>query len=316
MKTIGLHFLSFLKEKQNFLKKRLNHFPEQFLVLKQYFPELFSRLFDLRINRFQRKSLPEIFLKNSTMVFSSPEKPNTSPLNKIDSGFFANQNMTSDFLPKAIDQSVQQNEIIGPNTTHTNETNEIKPQIIEKISNFLNLRLPKVFIHRNIQASEYLRKYNAEAMTIGQHIYVRNENSDLTTRHGMALLGHELTHVAQENEQGDQTPGFSQSTSKEVQEKTALRNERLILHHAPLSFQTSNKNVVEQVQAATVNQTSKGSTGPHFAEESRDISTPLSDPALTESTRNGLSNGELKQIKEEVYHDILMRIKTEFERGG
>lgn len=55
-------------------------------------------------------------------------------------------------------------------------------------------------IHRGYQAEEASRLMHARAFTSGGHIFGPHQNLDTSTRGGLGLLAHELTHVIQQTQ--------------------------------------------------------------------------------------------------------------------
>jgi hypothetical protein len=62
---------------------------------------------------------------------------------------------------------------------------------------FFGYKLEKVRIHRGQGAEEASRRLGARAFTIRGHIFGPRQNLDNSTREGLGLLAHELTHVIQ-----------------------------------------------------------------------------------------------------------------------
>lgn len=195
------------------------------------------------------------------------------------------------------------------------EISEVPSPLLQKFSSFLNLRLPRVFIHKNRYASRYLDRHNAEAMARGQHIYFQQQAPDRANPRGMALLGHELTHVSHEY-YPDQTGSEFSTGGREGPENAALRNERLVLQHAPLFSHAVSVPAAPLSGKPTSPAALSTSKTPHFAEASRDLSEPLSDSEPPEAQAAALSAAELMRVKEDIYRDLIMRMKIEFERGG
>jgi hypothetical protein len=65
---------------------------------------------------------------------------------------------------------------------------------------FFGYNLGEAYIHRNYQAEETSRQLGARAFTFKGHIFASHQNLDTSTREGLGLLAHELTHVIQQTQ--------------------------------------------------------------------------------------------------------------------
>lgn len=95
---------------------------------------------------------------------------------------------------------------------------------------------PSTKIHMNADSTFILKTKNADAMTIGNNIFIKYEKFNLRTPKGIALLFHELTHVRQFKEKKvnlqkpDSRNTFSNSGLIGNLEKEALENENLVMN--------------------------------------------------------------------------------------
>ena len=133
----------------------------------------------------------------------------------------------------------------------------------------------------------------------------------------MSLLGHELTHVVQQQSGKGRHTG-ARSGSEQV-ESSAIDNERFIMRNAdlfdPQREMASASVAVPLVKTAAHALPDAGGAPPMFADESRTTGGSTADT----STAIGpliLSESEMTRIKDEVYRDLMMRIKVESERGA
>ena len=65
---------------------------------------------------------------------------------------------------------------------------------------FFGYDLGEACIHRGYQAEEASRQLGARAFTFKGHVFASHQNLDTSTREGMGLLAHELTHVIQQTQ--------------------------------------------------------------------------------------------------------------------
>ena len=94
------------------------------------------------------------------------------------------------------------------------------------LSSILNIRIPKVKIFVNQQADALARNFNADAITYDENLLFRAGKFDPKSNKGMALLGHELTHVVHSKLHGKRA-----KIPVLQEEKEALTNERKILNY-------------------------------------------------------------------------------------
>lgn len=71
--------------------------------------------------------------------------------------------------------------------------------LISRMERFLGERLPPVRIHTGSAAARLTRRLDADAATIGTHVFFAPGRFQPDTTEGRRLLAHELTHVLQRN---------------------------------------------------------------------------------------------------------------------
>lgn len=185
----------------------------------------------------------------------------------------------------------------------------LSPKTLQLFSHLLQVRLPAVYMHQSEKTDRFLQAHGAEAMTLGSHVYFRRDHADLNKPQSLGLLGHELTHVAQQ-EPTNAWRNAGARHSHESVENTALENERFVLRQAPFlngeSFTPTNNNTHSAPATAA-----RPATTAMFASTLRPVNESPSG-----NNKSILSDIEMRRIKEEVYGDLMMRIKTDFERGA
>jgi len=91
-------------------------------------------------------------------------------------------------------------------------------------------QLPEVRIHTGRSATETAAALNAEAFTVGRDIFFRHAQFAPTTLRGQALLAHELVHVHQAAEAGEEPrPAPSSNRDRAAAEAEAEAAERFVL---------------------------------------------------------------------------------------
>lgn len=190
-------------------------------------------------------------------------------------------------------------------------------KIQELFSKWLKLRLPAIRIYQGSLSDKFLKARHADAMTNDRDIYFQKGKFDLKSVRGLGLLGHELTHSAQQQPEDWQNSSSKYNT--EQMERTALDNERFVVQRSKIQDQFTNLSPmltsVPPSGSLSAIQTGNVSSTPMFADSSRNVGEfqDLSSETLNMSL---LSENEMMRIKDEIYRDLMMRIKVEFERGA
>lgn len=185
--------------------------------------------------------------------------------------------------------------------------------IQRRLSYWLGLRLPQLRVYSDSLLNELLDKHNAHAMTLGSDIYIRSDKYHPETTEGLALLGHEMTHVAQQYSE----PLLPIINDTGIHETEALNNEKLV--HLNMRSDITQGN---RIAAAQENLEVKSNspvkeygrtvdTTPMFAEAGRSL--PATEKPVTSSV---VSDAEMSRIKQEVYRDIMQKIRLDIERGS
>jgi Domain of unknown function (DUF4157) len=168
--------------------------------------------------------------------------------------------------------------------------------------------LPGVQIHQGLAADELTSALRADAVTFADRIVVRHRRYQPHRPEGVALLGHELFHVAEAA-----TPQRRLPVAAE--EHAALSHEHRLLHEVSTPKSTPPvRSVAESTVPAVASRPvapSVSMTSPvRAAMEER----PL--PVPSQPTADVMSERQLTQLKDQVYRDLLRRLRTEFERGS
>jgi len=217
----------------------------------------------------------------------------------------------------------------GMQPTHVGNAKRIFSQYLD---------MPHVRLHNDAEANFMAAKLNAEAFTIERDVFLASGKLNLSTQKGIALLGHELTHVKQQEQQSAISNGKVGVLQREALENEALANEQRILSFLstqPQTFTPSQRDIpiitrkmeytgdepVElthiqgpaEIQYAMPQRVST----PLMAEEGRGMETvaPAETPAPSppEPTTPSM---DINRIAEEVYEIIERRLRSEKERRG
>jgi hypothetical protein len=167
--------------------------------------------------------------------------------------------------------------------------------------------LPSVQIHQGLASDELTSAMRADAVTFADRIVVRHRRYQPDRPEGVALLGHELFHVAEAADPHRRLPAAAE-------EHAALSHEHRLLHEFSTPKTTAPGRPRGGLAVPTV--------VPHAAAD-----VPMTAPVRTareersmiapsQPTADGVSERQLAQLKDQVYRDLLQRLRTEFERGS
>ncbi len=218
------------------------------------------------------------------------------------------------------------------------------------LADMLNIRIPSVKIYANQASDALAKRFSADALAYEDRILFKAGKYDPRDKRGIALLGHELTHAAQLRMENKNVPEHMMTNVRKAEEHEALNNEKRVLRYfSPIeAYRECTKQSISgtkgsyiddnwllHTQARTPMTTAlktpvspRGHKEPSkFSSGNNQLShvqTALSsrDLRLSPETNTGsntateLSERQLRLIKDEVYLDIMDRIRIEFERGG
>ncbi|MFZ2498190.1 DUF4157 domain-containing protein [Methanosarcina sp.] len=210
------------------------------------------------------------------------------------------------------------------------------------LTDILNIRIPFVKIYANQASDALTRQFNADALTYENSIFFKTGKYDPRDKKGIALLGHEFTHAVQKMKNSPELT----TTDYRHQEQQAIDNEKRVLSYfSSVKPYSENKNILNQNPFANSLKNSKFSYGaqrgyespvgtetsgnsfntgksnhiqaqtPRTALTSRDLNLP-SETNVNLNSGFQLSEQQFRMIKDDIYRDIMNRIRIEFERGG
>jgi hypothetical protein len=168
--------------------------------------------------------------------------------------------------------------------------------------------LPGVQIHQGLAADELTSALRADAVTFADRIIVRHRRYQPHRPDSVALLGHELFHVAEAARPQRRLPVAAE-------EHAALSHERRLLHELSTPRSTP---PVRSVPESTVLSAAPRPATPSLSITSA-VRTALTErplPVPSEPMADVMSGRQLAQLKDQVYRDLLQRLRTEFERGS
>jgi Domain of unknown function (DUF4157) len=193
----------------------------------------------------------------------------------------------------------------------------------QTLSRQLGMTLPVVRVHHHHYAQQIAKQMRADALSVGTHILLRSPRSTQGPS-GAALLGHELTHAAQEFSRPQSRP--STVAEERVREIKAVTHERRLLntayHDVPnnvlnnvraqsSAHQASASNMAVPASSSLSHAVSK--TPIRAAARGRDLTRPSNSTNAAPSA--GLDAAQLSHIQDNIYRELMVRIREDFERG-
>ena len=195
----------------------------------------------------------------------------------------------------------------------------LEPRARSLLSHVLGFEVPNVRLYPSANLGGVAGERGVDAIAYPESVLFAPGKYDARHGAGLALLGHELTHVARLRGQvlARREPSHS---GGEGEEELALRNERWLLRHFD---QTENERERPPVMlpdqpttvAAMPGSERAAAVAPRAALSDRDLGEPAG-PATTRPPAAELSSAQIRMLKDEVYRDLLARVRIEFERGG
>ena len=201
--------------------------------------------------------------------------------------------------------------------------NTLDARVQGALADMLDLRLPAVRVQTDALADAAARRLAADAIAVHDRILFRSGKFAPHTPAGLALIGHELTHIAADY--GQTSPRSGASDNGAGEEAVALRNEARVMQRftaGPPAARYPVSPLISLAANATGSRVAVGTAPPLHPGPASTPKTALSarllpgEGAPQPASAPDVSARQLKLIKDEVYRDILDRIRTDFERGA
>jgi hypothetical protein len=193
------------------------------------------------------------------------------------------------------------------------------------LGSHFNFRVPPLRVYTGSHADAAAQALQADAMTYRSHLFFRLGKFDPNSASGLGLIAHEISHLHQQR--SSRRADDQSVTESGVEERNAIATESRVrnevfnprqmasntrLFASPLSNADRTPNPPQQGTALSP----AGPFGPiKTALQGRTLSNPDS-PSNTDQAITGLSSAAIRGLKNEIYHEILDRIRSDFERGG
>ena len=191
-----------------------------------------------------------------------------------------------------------------------------------KLEPLLQFNLSQVRIHTNLEHTEQVKKNNADAITIGNHIYFGPAKYNPVSRKGKALLVHELTHVRQQKQMKNLKNHISVNKMQHF-EQEALTNEHAIMHQQtelPVmeikpEYQSSQFPALNSSEFTFRKNENQSNHVPMAASVNRNIDSVVQ--RNFDETSELLQNDEQQHAElDDIYHSLKLKLQIEKERMG
>jgi hypothetical protein len=192
------------------------------------------------------------------------------------------------------------------------------PQILDRgmqamVEQLLQTRLPAIKIRHDHTSDLLTRRHQADALVRGDEIHFRRGAYDPGSSAGRGLIAHEATHLAWSRGLRPPVASTAAVNMAELEEQLALDVERRVRHRESMTGLPGREPVVVNRSPAVAEPSqSDARSAVRTALVSRDFS--AEEP--TGERSGGISENQLRALKEDLYRTLLDRLRSEFERGG
>ena len=177
------------------------------------------------------------------------------------------------------------------------------------LAGFLGLDIRQTQFYDNAAADELNRRLGSDALSMGSQVFFRQGRFEPGDPHGLALIGHELTHVHAGLTGFPRPP--APGPASQAEERAAVANELRVLRELGVSARPAARGEAASPAPATANPTAAPAAGVKMAASGR-----LEDVQPEEDTGGGLSEQQLAALRELLYRDLMERIRIDQERGA
>jgi hypothetical protein len=205
---------------------------------------------------------------------------------------------------------------VPPEAALVRRVEEGVPRVIDhrarsRMAAMLAFPIPPVRVVEGPAADELVRRQGADALSFGETVVMRHGMFRTDRPEGLALLAHELTHADARRRDGGRAADASPAAAR-AEEVAARANEARVYR----GLTTPRGTVSTQAGAPVV--VLPASPTPVAGLRAADSDRPRepAPEAQPVAAATSVSTAQMKAIKDEVYRDLLARIRTEFERGG
>ncbi|GHO83197.1 eCIS core domain-containing protein [Dictyobacter formicarum] len=213
------------------------------------------------------------------------------------------------------------------------EGQPLAPHLRQQLQNFVGHGTESVRIHNDEVAHDFAQAQGADAVTVGQHIFFRQDRFRPQEIKGFALLAHEALHVVRFMQPDSSWRRTTQAgIQEEEQEAATLENNALAARRNPSSVATSpplSARPPLQAQRSGLFRQAPGFTPQHMARPATmapsgfttidPMPHPMrasTDRSLEQGTMSTPTTPDVDELKRALYRDLMRQIKADLERGG
>jgi hypothetical protein len=195
----------------------------------------------------------------------------------------------------------------------------------------LGTSLGSVVVHRSAESATAARDLGAHAFTSGGEVHIPDHHGPLESGTGMALLAHELTHVAQQRALGGSRPHEDTAHGRRLEVQAMAIEQRVASGRLPLvtpASKPSASSIASETVAAALKMpgahveangsVSFTSSSPSSFGGGASTSAPAPTPSSHAGPQRKADDGEkqdLDQLAKDVYDLIETRLKSELRLG-
>ena len=184
-----------------------------------------------------------------------------------------------------------------------NQARQSSPRVLNEstradLVSFLGIEGSQAELHDNPPADELARSLGADAVTSGTHVYFRRGQFQPSHPRGLALIGHELTHVHAARSGVARQHGSGAAAAAE--ERAAVGNELRVLREIGWPARPTAR--ADQIAPSPV------PAGVKLGATDRLENVKPGEVALSER--------QLAELKEMFYRDLMDRLRIDHERGA
>ncbi|MFO0889877.1 MAG: DUF4157 domain-containing protein [Isosphaeraceae bacterium] len=188
------------------------------------------------------------------------------------------------------------------------------------LTKFLELDVEQSRFYDGPAADEANRRLGSDALSAGQDIFFRRGAFAPDEPRGLALIGHELTHAEASREAA--LHRLTIGPADPAEERRAIANELRVLHEFGIPARPSQQAMTPllpgsppqapaQTPSAMSSPMQTQATGLRAAEANRLEATGAAPPRA-----ESLTDRQLAELKEALYHDLRERLRMDQERGA
>ncbi|GHO90344.1 hypothetical protein KSF_003920 [Reticulibacter mediterranei] len=194
--------------------------------------------------------------------------------------------------------------------------------LTQQLQSFVGPGTEAIRIHDNIESDALAQASQADAVTLGSHIFFRQGRFRPQEDEGFALLTHEALHVVRAMQPGIAWRRATQAGIQEEEQAASTIESRALHARRDVTGRARAPSTSLQVKSAPV----KPFIPQHMAHQAVNASTPAQQP-MRASIDRALENGEraqsmssvmpnMDELKRTLYRDLIRQIKADLERGG